>query len=656
MEEAWLTNHMFWCGKSYYWIENGRILGAPDPTSPDSEETRYRNNMIRARLDVAVAKVLSVNAAYQARPKSGAARDLWCAEMTNKVFAHIRSTSDWDQTQLISTYMKGIYGSAIIKTYWDPNKGEPTRYYWNDARSRTVIPDAMLTPEDRAQKEAAGHFEDLSPGDVAHDVIAPFGFFCDSAARDKGIEGAQWCAERHYVDIDVIAARWGVDPKTIQPMEPDQGLSDYQEWIAFMSSGFGSPMLDLGRPMDKLGKVTLYIELWQRPNKEFKKGLRVVVAGGRVLNAGNTNNPYLADRTGWAHLPYRLDLWKPHPGRLWGVSAVEDALVPQYYQNKTKGAMIDFVAAHGQPSTFVGADSGIDTDNMTTRVGRVYKVNEASAKGVQVGPTPQMPHEVMQVVGMTAADVDTAMSQSEISGGKLPGQVRSGSGIRMINEERFAGLTVPVQMTVRTVRDTGRVALAIAKLYYGKKREMRYLGEDNEWVAEAFDGADLVNDLVIVGEPDVADSIAGQRETMMNAVEAGAFNPQFDRATRTQILRGLKLGTNDEFFTRQLQASNSQQREIEMMIADPTRYVQRGFPVLPWEDHESEMAECVAFMYRPEFKKLDPLTQGIITQHWAAHQQQLQMQQMAQLQMIEATKGAPGQSGQASQPATASKR
>lgn len=650
-EQQWITGIAFYRGKQRVWFEGGRMYGPDVIGSLENEnEVTYKVNLIRGGVDTDVAKVLGVDAQYQVRPVSDKARDRMNAELSNKLFDHARQVTDWEQHQQIATQWKALCGFAAIKCFWDPLKGEPDRFYWDDAVTKQVVPAAMLTPPVRVEKELGGLFEDRPPGDLAVSVCSPFGFHHDTASRDAGIRGCHWVAERHWVDVDRVAERFGMDPKDIPSMEPDTGAHNYEEALAFMSSGNGFSPLDFGRPEDKLAKRTLYIELWQRPDSKNKHGLRVCSAGQKILNERNLKNPYAADRSGWAHIPYVLDLWKTNPGSFWGSSLVEDALGPQYWLNQTRGSQISFTLAHGQPATYVGKDSGLDTDNMTSQVGRVYSINESSAVGVKTGPVPQMPAEVMQVAALMQGDLNKVMSQSQIDGGKMPGQLRSGSAVRTVNEERYAGLSIPAKQTVRTVRDVGRVLLAIGKLYYDEPRVMRYYGEDNEWVVREFMGADINNDLVVVGEPDIGDSIAGQKEEMMDLISAGGFNPQFDRQTRTLIAKTLKYKTADGLFTRQIQAEKNQEREIQEMISDTLKFGDQGYPAFPWQDHESEINALIAFMYTAEFDRLPPRTQALITDHWKKHADFQQAQQLQQLQMIEATKGAAGQPGQASQP------
>lgn len=651
-EDAALINVAYWSGKQRIFFDPANRSFAPGFGGPPEEDAGYQINMIESRVANAVARVLGVQAEFRAKPETGEMGDRELAALTDRVFDHIRSVSDWDWTRTMGTLWAAITGCVFYKIEWDPLKGDPTRYYSVDGRGKKVIPEAMLTPQMRAEMDAKGHFEDFPDGDLSLSVRSPFSIYQDTSARDGGIRDCQWIAESFYSDIDVVAERWNVDPKDLVPEDSGQGLRNYEEAIAFMSAGpVSQPFVGWTVPQDKRGKRVRYIEMWERPNREHKQGRRIVYAGKKILNLdrmGGTKNPYAADRTGWAHLPYVKQDWTPHPGRFWGKSLVETLVGPQFYLNYTRSQMARFLSTFGLPNTYVEETSNLDTDTMQAGGGRIYKVGPGK---VQFGPVPQMPPDIGRFGDICLGDLNAAASQSEIEASALPGQMRSGAAIRSMNEDRYMPLTIPARCAVRAVRDVGQVALAIGKLRYTDDRLLKYLGEANDWVVEKFNGANLVTDLQIVGEPSVTDTLNSERAEMLDAVQSGAFNPQLDEETRLLILSGLHYNTSDEFVKRKLASKKNQEREIQAMIGDPAKWPD-GYPVLEWQDHAVEASTCVAFMYTPEFDKLDPFTQGLITQHWKQHQAFLQQAIEAQIALQAQAAGTPGEKGQASQPAT----
>lgn len=642
MEELWLKCMAFWSGKQHFYIEGGQLR---DLAADMSEHTvLYKANKCRAAVLRAVAKVQNVNATMRVRPASGSIKHRELAKLCDRLVEHQREVGDFRWTQTMSTLWKAICGSAFIKVYWNPDKGDPDRFFYGDAAKTTPIPEAMLSPMEVQEKEKQGLFLDLPPGEVQTAVVSPFAFFHDWTSRDKSVMGCRWAAERHYLDIPVVAEAFEIDEKDLQPDEGYNGLVNYEEAIAFMCSNVNTSPFMWNTPEDKRGRRCMYVEMWERPSRQYKRGRRIVYAGGKVLYDGE--NPYAASRSGLLHIPYVKDDWVPHPGRFWGASLMEDLTSPQYNLNDSRAKLAQHMRVFGQASTFVDDTTQLDTDNMTLEPGAVYKIPAGSK--VQAGPTPQLPPEVLQFGELCEKDLLDAAAQSEIGADSLPGQMRSGEAIRLMNEERHVTLSIPAETTVRVSRDVGRMMLELGKLFYDERRMLRYLGEDQQWEVRYFTGADITSDIVVIGQPDVSDTLANQRSEMLDSVAAGAFNPQFDDETRTLILKGLHFNTSDEFMTSKLLAERNQEREIEMMIADPRRFMDRPFPVRPYENHEVEMRVLVRFMYGERFRSLDPDTQSIIEMHYQMHMmalaQQMQEQQAIMPQQEQrAPKGTPSQ-------------
>lgn len=655
-EDQWLTLRLFWENRSDCDIVNGRVYSTWGQ-SLDPDEVRYKCNLIRARGDTAVAKVLAVDADLQARPPTEKKRDRDAALVTNKIFGHVQQVVDWPMMRLLGTTGAMIYGSQVYEIDWDPNIGEPDRYYLIERGVKARVPPVMLSEEQRQAKEDAGLFEDMPPGDITLNLVSPFAFHWDSSSRDKGIAGAQWCATRLFADTERVAEAFNCAERDVPVVEADSGLNNYEEALAFMDGPYGSVLFDQGRPEDKRGKRTLLITMWQRPSKLHPKGLRVVMAGNgsnaKIMNPGSTNNPWAVDRSRHAHLPFVLQHWKPRPGNFWGVGAVEDALQPQYYMNKMRSAKIDFALVHGQPATYVDSKSGLDSNAMTTKVGRIYRLN-GNAPPPTIGPIPQQPREVMDVSMQTQSDLDAVMSQSEVSGAKLPGQIRSGTGIRALNQERFQGLTIPAQMFVRATAQVGNVALSIGKLKYREPRIMRYLGSDDAWAVRSFTHMDIVNDIIVTGEPDISDSIAGQKEEVQDWVQSGLFNPQMPQSTQAMIFEAIKFKGAQRILAAMTSSRDHQDREIQEILADPMKYGDKPYPIMPYENHELEMEVCVAFLLSADAEALksDQIGRAAlaqITAHWELHSQALAQQRAQQLAMMEAAKGQPGQASQPKQ-------
>lgn len=645
-EEQWLKNSAFFNGKQHFYIEGGQIFDAV-ATTPE-HEVLYKFNICRMSVLRAVAKILNVHPDFRCAPETDSIRDREIAEVSEKVFSHLREKTDFERVLTISSMWAAICGSSFIKVWWDAQSGEPDRFYWDDKRNKRVVPTVMLDDAQRKQKDLDGVFQDLPPGDIALSVISPFGMYHDWTSRDASIKGCQWMIERHYMDINVVADRYGVEPSDLQPDAGSQGLLNYEEAIAFMSSGINSSPFNWTSPVDKQRTRCTHVDMWERPSSEFKKGRRVVLAGGKLLVDGA--NPNIADKTGMAHIPFIKQDWTHSPGRFWGGSLLEDLTSPQFNMNASRGKLLEFMRVFGCPVTYIGDKSGLDPQNQTIEPGSVQVVSEMSAMKIQHGPMPQLSPEVAGIGNICESDANKIASQfSEES--KMPGQMRSGQAIALMSEQRDMALSVTTAEALRVTRDVGRTMISLAQLYYTEKRTMRYLGDQNEFEVRHFTGADLNNDIRIFGTPSVGDTLQSRKAEFMDLVQAGAIQPAMNPTHARMMAKVFKYGTDDEAINTILAAEKNQEYEIEQMIADPLKYGDQGYAVMPWEQHSVEADVCIRFMYSQTFKHLDPRTKSVITDHWQKHDAELKKQRMQEMQMQAMMAGTPAKRGQPSAPA-----
>lgn len=645
-ESQWIKNLQFFSGRQHYGILDGRFVEPPIDQESDFE-VFYKVNLCRLSVLRAVSKVDAVQQRFGVAPQSHSIRHREIASISERLFRHQRDVMDFDYAYMLAGLWAAICGSGFLKIWWDPDSGDLRRLYLNDKVEKRPIPPEFLSEDEKLELDRLGLFEDHRIGDVAASVVTPFALYHDWSSRDRGIAGCQWVADVQYIDIELIADRWNVDPDDITPDEGTRGLQNYEEAIAFMSSISGFTPLSWNTPEDKVRKRALYVDMWDRPNRRWPRGRRTVWAGGLVLFDGD--NPYVGDLSRAAHLPYVKRDWTPHPGRFWGGSLMEDLTSPQFNTNRAREKLLAFMEVFGCPPTFVQNNSNLSTDKMTTKAGAIYKVDNPG-QNVKVGGDPRMPPEVAQILAVTESDIHKIASQSEIDGSKLPSQLRSGAALRTIFAERHAGLNLSVMCAHKGIRDAGRIALALGKLFYQGERVMQYVGDPgNEIVTETFTSADLSNDLRVLSVPGIEDTPEAERQTLLDLAQIGAINPAENPDDRMLLISGMQLGTSDEAYQAKLEAKRNQEREIQLMIRDPERYGET-YPVAEFEDHETEARVVVHFMYSAQFRTLPPRTQAVIMRHWKQHTQKLEEKQAQMMQMLEAAKGAPGQKGTPSAP------
>jgi hypothetical protein len=106
LEESWISNVAFWSGKQRFFFEQGKLYDAA-LDNPD-EAIQYKINLIRSRTLAACAKVLAVNAKFRVRPPTGTSRDRELAQLSEKVFDHVREVTDFDWHLTMATLWKAV--------------------------------------------------------------------------------------------------------------------------------------------------------------------------------------------------------------------------------------------------------------------------------------------------------------------------------------------------------------------------------------------------------------------------------------------------------------------------------------------------------------------------------------------------------------------
>lgn len=644
LEEGWLKSMAYFRGKHYFYLEDGRIFDGSGQMP--EHKAMYKINLTKTALLRAASKVLNVNADFAAVPNGTSIKARNRAETSERLFDHIRDVTHWqDRKSLIGTMWAGICGSSFYRVFFDPLAGEPDRYYFVDPVNKTPMPGDVLAPALRNQLDRDLMFEDLAKGEISIANDSGFAIFHDWSSKDEGVEGCSWMASRHFTDIEKVADVYGVDENDLRPEEGMMGLNNYEEAIAFMATSLSNPPNTWSTPEEKRSRRCMVVDMWERPSRKHKRGRRIVYAGGKIVHSGT--NPHVGDLSRICHLPWVKQDWTPSPGSFWGSGIVEDLTTPNFYLNQSRNALLEFMRIFGRPATYIWSDSGLDPEKQTIEPGGVYVIRSTSKVPAHDAP-PALPPEVAQLGNVLEADMQTLSSNAD-SEMQIPAQMRSGAAVGRVLEDRDITLNITSRELLRVTRDVGRCALRLCQMNYDETRTLRYVGDDGTWITQDFTGADLTNDIVILGNPGVLDTVSSRREEILDSLEAGLWDMQ-NPDDKDYVLGALHYNDSNYAIRSRMKAQKKQEREIRVMIENWQQYLQQPYPVLDWEDHQKESRTLVDFFHTPEFQQLTPEQQSILVVHWKLHQIEFAKQQAAMMAMTAQTRGAPGEKGKASQP------
>lgn len=634
LEQLQLRCLAYFCGKQHFYQEGPALL---EIDYEDEIEVRYRANLIWPAIERAVAKVMNSSAAMRVAPKSGSPHHRTAALTSDRVLTHVQQQRGYRRRREEATRIAAIMGSAFIKTTWDDRIGDLRRFYGD--RSRTVLP---ATREEEAELERQGLFEDLYEGDIRYDVVTPFSFHWDWNSRTD-LDACQWCAEMTYQSISHVAEMYDLRERDIVPDDNIGSSSAYEQTLAFITSGNGTtPYTYMPRQLQMEGRTSV-TELWHRPTRKYPQGMHIVRIGPNVIKVDK--NPY---RMTGRPLPFAKIDWAPCPKRFIGLGIAEHIMAPQHRYNESRGKMTEFQNVWGQAPMYVG-EGGISPENVHIKPGRVYEYNRTAGK-IEPGPTPTYPPEVAQNAQIASGEIDRISSMSDPDMSGLPGQIRSGEGMRAFFNEKNLLLSTSQRSVIEADQEVAVQTLGLVRANYGNDRTLKVTGLSGMFEILTFQAADVHNDVHIVSDVRDADSILAYKAELGELLQIGALDPANNPKHRRLMYNAYQFNTHEEILDDFTLDQANQEREIQDMIADPVRFQQKPYPVAEFEDHEVHSDTLARFMKTDEFRSLDPVTQGVLYVHYQMHQQALAEIMQKQIEMQEAIKGSPGEKGKASQP------
>lgn len=664
-----LRNRAFYFGKQSF-VEDPRTGRLRDPASLPPGRVLYRNNFIKGDVQRAMLTVTGARGEFVVPPKDNTRQARHAAWVSTKLFEHTSRALRMEQKEQIATLFACIDGSVIWKPTWDPDRGEPDRFYWADTTGKRVIVDP--DPRTKAEKEEAGHYDDLPPGDVGLEIWPMLQFDWDWRAREGGIEDCYWISFKQAVSMQYVEEQWPEKAHLVKPDETLQGALYYNEAISFMASNY-APLSTYRSRQDEQEEQVIVVEMWERPSpKNGNQGRKIVWAGDAIME--NRDNVY---RKTHFPLPAVKQDWNVAPGRFLGLSLVEDLTSLQRHHNRAAGKLIEHGDVFGAPAIFVPEHSGIPVGHYAVQPGCVYTYKPAAGK-IETGPTPELPKEIAEVVAMTRQAAAEITSQQSLDGSKLPGQLRSGPALETILDERNKSLVHAATQFLIAKALVGQQLLELEHRYYSPNRVIKYVGEDKRFRVLSFSMADVQTDLhVIIDRSKILSSPTSERARMTEALQAGALDPINNPNDKIDVFKVLEFGTVQDMITDRLQEEENAEREIlemnetweeliqpraDMMAPQeidqetgrPMPRIVRGLSTNPYDDDETHVRVHLRFVRSEEFRALEPKAQSVHLLHLEEHQGKIEAKQMQQLMMMEALKGGQGQKGRPSPPKVAS--
>jgi hypothetical protein len=473
------------------------------------------------------------------------------------------------------------YGTAFIKTMWDPTLGE-------------IIETNTETGEV------------LTDGDISITIPTPWNIFVDPDANTW--DEVKFVIERMYVPWEEALFAFGEEKEEL--LEKYR-YNEVQEGDTSQERGTNSALYSR-----KYDVVELY-QYWEKglPYNGMKGRFCWMLKDGTPLSEVRDNphsfNPPSGDDgvvlPARATLPYTMMTDLDVPNSAWGKATVDYEIPLQETHNRMMDVMLQNLEAHGVARIILPEGAEVSDDSITNSPLDIIKVtggNGQQPNYMEPMPFPTAFDTMFQRVEQginDSAGVNDAMfgeMKRETSGFSLQYATNQGNMIRRRMFNKYV-------LTVETVYKT---FLNLVRKYWDAPRQIAVLGEEKAFNVFEVQSTDISGgfDLVVEYGASLSLDPTTRREEILTMM------PLFEKAgvSTRSILGMLKLNELEGLYDR-VSMANDRQYEVfkEMTIT--------GEYITPDElqDHKNMLEFAYEYVMTSEFKYLDEDSKELIKQH-----------------------------------------
>lgn len=568
--QQWYTNISFFVGDQWVtWNDVSQKLERP---SAPSWRVRVVNNQLQPLTRKELAKLTRSSHAWQAFGSTGEQQDINAAKMATKFLDAKWRELEMDTIRLQAFLWMVITGTGIIKTWFDATKGP---YIMN---------------------EVTGNPQTI--GDINVQVCSPFTVVVDPTY--DSVARAPWIMHCESMPLDKIQEIYGVK---VPPDGSDENRNLYEHKLLTLATG-------QAHSRENRETTAVVKEMWERPSAEYPEGRLVVVASGRLLYNGPNPTPN-------AELPFVEFKHIQVPGRFWGMSALEAGIPHQKIINRIESQLVEIANKTARPALLIPHGSGIVESQITSIPGQIIKYNPVNGLRPEWQQAPQVPAYMMNMLDRAMQSLFNIFGQHEVSQGQVPAGVRSGVGIRYLQEQDDTLLGPTAHSIMNGWSRLGKLWLGIAKQDYKEARQLRFVGKNKVVEVQDFNASDIggAEDIEVIPASVLPESKSAKQEFLTQLYQMGAFmDPKTGTPDNTKFLKLLEMGSAEELFDElQLDVQGAELENRQMAEGQYT-------PIKEWNDHVAHITQHNLYRKQADFSMLPPEVQAAVKRHVAMHQ------------------------------------
>lgn len=569
-------NLAYYAGKQWvtYDEETKRLY---EPTK-ESYKVRLVANKIQPIVRTELAKILRNKPIMIAVPATSEQADENSSRIVEKFLEYIEYSLDLQDKDKEAVLWGLNTGNGWIKCFWNPDKG-----------------DILRDPENG---------ETIKNGDVDIDILSPFEIRYDQTA--KKFDEIAWICQRKVRTVSYVKSVYG------KKVEPESGIMNtnlYESKLRNLNNSFSTTNYKSAEDSVEVK------EYWEKPSSKYKNGRRITIANGEVLfydeDIGFGNEERILPFFHFTHIQI--------PGRVEGMSIIEQLIPVQREYNKTRSQLIEYKNLMAFPQWLV--ENGSLNSDITDEPGAIieYKNGRTPPRTISV---PTISSDVYKNIELCDQEFFFISGQQETSHGGAPAGIKSGVAIRYLQEQDDTKIMPTISNWVNVKRKYMTYLVKLAKHYYTIPRKIKVVGKDKKVQVLEFQGSDITTTDIRIEEGSLfQQSKSAKQQYVFDMLGAGVLNPVEDRAL---ILKMLELGVVDDMYDdEQIDSQQAQNEEVKWsrgLIDTITR---------DFFNHAEHIKVHNKFRKQNEYVELEDSIKAYIDEHVLEHEMLLQ-QQVAQ--------------------------
>jgi len=551
-------------GKQYFWQEREVF----NHIAPMTETRLSKLNTVKA--SVTVRPVTSEDSDINAAKLSSAILHSICEE--NKLSSLISEGNMWSE----------VTGTVFYKVIWDRNKGK-------------VI----------------GKLKDgeIREGDVDIVVCPPYEIFPDNL-NAQDVDSLKYIIHARAYSVEDVKEIWGADVKGEEVNVFTMENSDIGGGLGYRAS---VPSIIF----DTRENHTVVIEKYEMPSKEYPDGRLLIVAGEKLLFAGEL--PYINGAGGKRGLPFIRQQCLASPGCFFGTSIIERVIPIQRAYNAVKNRKHEFLNRIAMGVLAV-EDGSVDTDNLEEEglsPGKVliYRQGSVPPQMLTMGRVPAeftLEEERLLNEFTLISGVSELMRLST-----APDSVTSGIALSLLKEQDDTRISLTASSIREAVKEIGKQIIRLYKQFAVVKRLKRIAGANGDVELLYFNGNDISgDDLQFDSESELLDTPSSRKNMVIELLKLGVLNEEdgsLSKRSKLKILEVLGLGNWET-------VRDIDELHIKKAIRENLDFKEREILPEDFDDHDLHILEHTRFLISEE-NKTDKNIRDKIKEHIRQHKQ-----------------------------------